>query len=178
LALAVRPQPSGLASEPGFRKAIDNAVGERNRQRHQLGRVAARVPKHEALVASPDILAGRGVGVHAHRDVLALLAQVNANGARIGADAHLVVDVANIANRIADDFLVVDIRVGRDFASDDRQARRDQRLTRHSAKRIDGEKGVEHAVRDLIGQLVRMPHADRFTGEQILSGCHERTPLG
>ena len=34
---------------------------------------------------------------------------------------------------------------------------------------ILGEQGVEHAVGDLVGQLVRMAHADRFAGEQILA---------
>ena len=37
---------------------------------------------------------------------------------------------------------------------------------------------VEHAVGNLVGQLVGMAHADRFAGEQELAGCHGSSPPG
>ena len=43
----------------GFGQAVEDAVGQRDRQRHQLGRVVAGVAEHQALVAGADVLARR-----------------------------------------------------------------------------------------------------------------------
>ena len=53
-------------------------------------------------------------------------------------------------------------------AADDDEPGVHQGLARHAAHRIDRQHGVEHAVGDLIGHLVRVPLRHRFGGEQEL----------
>ena len=59
LALAVGPQPVDFALLAGFGQPVEDAVRQRDRQRHQLGRVVAGVAEHQALVAGADVLALR-----------------------------------------------------------------------------------------------------------------------
>ena len=108
-------------------------VGQRDRQRHQLGRVVAGVAEHQALVAGADLLALRGVLVDAHGDVGALPVDREHHGAGVGADAHLVVGVADVADHLADDVGIVDHGLGGDFAGDDGDAGGDHRLAGHAA---------------------------------------------
>jgi hypothetical protein len=96
----------------------------------------------------------------------------------IGADAHRGFGVADVANYLADDFLHVDVSLGGDFARDHREAGCDHRFAGHAAHRVLGDQGVEHAVGDLVGQLVWVPHADRFAGKEVSAGCHVRAPEG
>ena len=83
----------------------------------------------------------------------------------VGADAHGGFGVADVADHFADDLLHIDVGFGRDLAGDDRQAGRDHRFARHAAHRVLGNEGVEHAVGNLVGQLIGMTHADRFACE-------------
>ena len=165
LALAVGPQPGDLALAAGLGQPVENLVGQLDRQRHQLGRVVAGVAEHQALVAGADLFAFGRVFVDAHGDVGALPVDREHDGTGVGADAHLVVGVAHLANDLADDVGIVDHGLGGDFAGDDGDARGDHRLARHAAVGVLGEQGVEDAVGDLVGQLVGMAHADRFAGE-------------
>ena len=43
--------------------------------------------------------------------------------------------------------------------------------------RVFGKQGVQHAVRNLVGQLIWMSHADGFTGEQVFSNGHGSVPF-
>ena len=129
--------------------------------------VVAGVAEHQALVAGADVLARGGVVVHAHGDVGRLFVDGDQHRAVVGADAHVGVGVADVADHFADDLLHVDRGLGRDLAGDDAQAGGDHRLAGDAAHRVLGEQGVEHAVGDLVGQLVGMAHADGFAGEQI-----------
>ena len=138
-------------------------------QRHQFGGFVAGVAEHQTLVAGTDVLARGFILVDAHGNVAALLAHGDEHRAGVGGDAHFVVGVADLADHVANHLLVVDRATGGDLTGDDGQARGHHRLARHAASRILREVGVEHAVGDLIGQLIRMAHADRLTGEQILA---------
>ena len=160
LALAVGPQPGDFAVLPRGGQPVENLVRKLDRQRHQFGRVVAGVAEHQALVAGADFLALRGVFVDAHGDIRALAVDRKHDRAGVGADAHLVVGVADVANRLADDFLIVDRGLGGDFAGHDGNARGDQRFAGHAAHGVLGEQGVENAVGNLIGQFVGMAHAD------------------
>ena len=90
------------------------------------------------------------------------------HGTGVGADAHVVVGVAHVANHLADDVGIMDHRLGGDFARHHRHARGHQRLAGHAAVGVLGEQGVKNAVGNLVGKLVRVSHADRFAGEQEL----------
>ena len=56
--------------------------------------------------------------------------------------------------------LEVDPGGGRDLAGDDRDAGLDQRFAGDARARVAGEQGVEHGVRDLVGDLVGMAFGD------------------
>ena len=162
--------------EAGFGQAIDDLVSERNRQRHQLFGVVAGVAEHQALVAGADFFALRGIGVDAHGDVGALFVEGDEHGAMVGADAHRRFGVADVVDHFADDLLHIDVGLGRDFAGDHGEAGGDHRFAGHAAHGVLSNESVEHAVGDLIGQLVWVAHADRFASKQMLAGCHVRAP--
>jgi hypothetical protein len=48
----------------------------------------------------------------------------------------------------------VDVRLRRDLAGDDDETGRDQRLAGHPSVDVVPEDGIEHRVRDLVGDLV------------------------
>ena len=177
LALRIGAEPIDLALLAGFREAVEDPVGEGDRERHHLRRLVAGVAEHQPLVAGADVLARRVVLVDAHRDVAALLADGNEHGAGVGGDPHLVVGIADGTDHVTDDLLVVDRALGGDLTGHDRQACRHERLAGNTAERIQSEVGVEDAVRDLVGQLVGVAHADRFAREQILAFGHGSSPL-
>ncbi len=77
----------------------------------------------------------------------------------------VVVDVADVADGGADDRLVIQLRAGRDLAGDDDQVGLHERLARHAAARVLREAGVQHAVGNEIGNLVRMPLAHGLGGK-------------
>jgi hypothetical protein len=104
--------------------------------------------------------------VDAPGDVGRLLVDRVEHRARISREAELGVGVADFANRLACDFLDVDVGVGGDLTRDHDQAGVDERLARHAAVGIVGEDRVEDAVGYLIGDLVRVSLRNRLGGEQ------------
>lgn len=145
---------------------------ERDRQRHQFGGVVAGIAKHQALVASADVLAGGVVLINTHSNIWALLTDGHKHAACVSSDAHLGFGVAGAADHIADHLLVVDRAAGGDFTGNHGKASGHERLAGDAAHRVLGKECVEHTVGNLVGQLVRMPHADRLAREQILASCH------
>ena len=167
LALGIGAEPVDFALLPGFGHAVDNPMRQRDRQRHQFRRVIARVPEHHPLVAGT-------FAVNPHRDVRALAVELDVDLASLGIEAKVVVCVTDGRDDVAGDLFIID-RGGRcDFAGQDAVVSRDQRFASDSALGVLGEQGVEDAVGDLISQLVRMAHADRFTSKEILAGGHDR----
>ena len=75
LRLAVGPQVRQLTRSADLGQAASHPMGEGDRQRHELGRLAAGEAEHHALVAGPELVVGRLVVadleglVDAHRDV-------------------------------------------------------------------------------------------------------------
>jgi hypothetical protein len=152
-------------------------VGERDRQRHQLGRLPRRVAEHHSLVAGAgdvELVVVGGVGarlervVHALRDVGGLLVDRVDHGAGVGREAEVGVRVADLANRLAGDLGDVDVGLGRDLAADDDEAGVDERLAGDTAVGVVADDRVEDAVGDLVGDLVGMPLGDRLGGEEVL----------
>ena len=73
--------------------------------------------------------------------------------------------VPDVDDRVARESRDVDVGVRRDLAGDDHEARRDQRLARDPPGRVVGEDGVEHGVRDLVGDLVGVTFRHRLGAE-------------
>ena len=97
------------------------AVREHDRRRHQLGRLVAGVAEHQALVAGAllgGLLALGLARVDALRDVGRLLRHQQVDEHLVGVEHVVVVDVADLADRLARDLLEVELGLGRDLAAD------------------------------------------------------------
>jgi hypothetical protein len=130
-------------------------VRERDRQRHQLRRLLGRVAEHHSLVPSArevELIAAivnvtRLVGlIDPLRDIRRLLIQSVEHGARVSGEAEIGVDVPDLPDRLADDLLHVERRLGRDLTGNHDEPGVDERLARHPAIRILVEYGIEHSV--------------------------------
>ena len=176
LGLAVGAQVRQIAPAL-LREALADAVGQRDRQRHELGRLVGGVAEHQALVAGAlqvvPVAGGAGAllvrGVDALRDVGALLVERHRDAAGLGVEAVLGARVADAADRRADDGRDVDVGGGRDLAGHHDLPGGDERLAGHAAERVVGQDRVEDPVRDLIGDLVGVSLGDGFRGEEVLS---------
>ena len=172
LRLAVRPQIRQHVGLAHRGEPLREPVREHDRQRHQLVGLVRRVAEHHPLVAGADLVERVLVAVlrlerrvDALRDVGRLLVERDDHAARVGVEAELRARVADLADALAHEARDVDVRLRRDLAGDDDEAGRDQRLAGDAAHRVVGEHGVEHGVRDLVGDLVRMALGDRLGRE-------------
>ncbi len=136
LGLAVRAQVRQLAGLADLGEAARHPVGQGDRQRHELRRVAAGEPEHHPLVAGPELERGGGVVAHLERridalgDVRRLLLDRDERAAGLVVEAVVGSRVADVADRVADDRLEVDVGVGRDLAEDEHESGRRRRLAR------------------------------------------------
>ena len=177
LGLAVGPQVRHHVAAPDLGQPVRQPVRERDRHRHQLGRLARRVAEHHPLVARAGhvervVVARVGARlvrlVDALRDVGRLLVDRGDDRARVAVEAVRGVVVADPADRVARDLRHVDVGLRRDLAGHHHEAGVDERLARHAAVRVVAQHGVEHAVRDLVGHLVGMALRHGLGGEEEL----------
>jgi hypothetical protein len=160
LRLAVRPQIVDRSRAPELGEAADQLVRQHDRQRHELGRLAIRIAEHQALIA-------RATGVDTLSDVARLLVNRRQHRAGISVVAVLASRVADVADDVTHDLLIVHRSGGRDLAGDDGQPRGDQRLACDPCERVLHEDGIEDAIRDLVGNLVGMPLGYGFGSEEM-----------
>jgi hypothetical protein len=85
----------------------------------------------------------------------------------VGVEDVVVVHVADLADRGADDFLEVDLRLGGKLAGDDHVVALDQGLAGDAGEAVLGEAGVEDGIRDAIGNLIGVALADGFGREDV-----------
>ena len=163
LRLAIRTEEGEPAVLSDLGELFGEPVGERDGQRHQLGRLAAGEADHHALVARPLELEGVGFArslallervVHAGRDVRRLLLQIDLDERVVGVKADLLVVVADGADGVPDRALDVEVGVGRDLADDHAEALGDRRLAADPSPGILRQHAVEHRVRDRVADLV------------------------
>jgi flagellar motor component MotA len=95
LRLGVGAQPGQAAVAAQHRLALDQAVRQVDRQRHQHRRLVAGVAEHQALVAGALVEVVVVGLVHALGDVRALLVVGHQHGAALVVDAVLGVVVAD-----------------------------------------------------------------------------------
>jgi hypothetical protein len=149
-------------------------VRKHDRERHQLRSLVGRIAEHEALVAGADAVERVVVaGLVAHveglidplRDVGRLLVERDDHAAGLGVEPVLGARVADRRDPLPDEARDVDVCLRRDLAGDDDEPGGDERLAGDPPVGVVGENGVEDGVRDLVGDLVRMPFGDRLGGE-------------
>jgi hypothetical protein len=99
-------------------------VREHDRQRHQLGRLAAGVAEHHALVPC-------SARVDAHGDVGGLLVDGGDHRAGLVIEPVRGVLVSDLLDRAASHVREVDVGRGRDLAGDEAESRRQHRLAGH-----------------------------------------------
>ena len=177
LRLAVRAEIRHQVGAAHLGEPMSELVRQRDRERHELLRLARGVAEHHPLVAGAGdvelVVVGR-VGarlvglVHSLRDVGRLLVDRGDHGAAVAVEPVAPAAVADLADRLARDLRDVHVHVGRDLAGDHDEPGVHERLARHATGRILGHHGIEDAVRDLVGHLVRMALRDRLGREQEL----------
>ena len=148
LALAVRTQPGQIPAPPRLGEPPGQGVGEHDRQRHQLRRLAAGEAEHQPLIAG-------AAGVDSLGDVRRLAADGAHHSAALGVESEPGLRVADVADRLAGDLREVHITGRRDLARQDDEPRRDQGLAGNTAHRILMQDVVENSVGDLVADLVR-----------------------
>ena len=115
LGLAVGAEVRQLAGLADLGQPARHAVGERDRQRHQLGRLAAGEAEHHPLVARAELERRRGVvadlerRVDALRDVRRLFLDRDQRAAGQVVEAVVGPRVPDVADGVADDRLEVDV---------------------------------------------------------------------
>jgi hypothetical protein len=172
LTLAVGAQPVDFTLLARFGQPLQNAMRHPDRQRHQFGSVVAGEAEHQALVPRADVFPGRVVGVDAHRDIGALFVDREEHRARVRTNTPFVIGVPDILDDVPGHLRVLDTGRSGDLARNQHESGRDKRFAGDATVGILSEDRVQHAVGDLVGQLVRMAHTDRFAGEQISACCH------
>jgi hypothetical protein len=174
LGLAIRTQVGELAGLADLGEPARHPVGEGDRQRHQLRRLAAGEAEHHALVSGAELgttptvvpdLEGR---VDALRDVGRLALHRDERAARLVVEAVLGLRVPDVPHGVADDGLEVDVRVCRDLAEDEDQAGRGRRLAGDPRIGVLADDRIEDRVRDLVAHLFGVALGDRLRREQVL----------
>jgi len=167
LGLAVRPEVGQGFVFPDIAQAADELVGQGDRQRHELLGFPAGVAEHQALVAGALIvLAGF---IDALGDVGRLFMNRRDDAARFIIESVFRLGVSDLLDGIAHDFLEIAVAEGGDFPGDEDESRRGQRLAGDAAPRILPQQVVQHGVRDLIANFIRVTFGHRLGSEKIFS---------
>ncbi len=148
---------------------------QRNRHGHQLGGFIACIAEHHPLVPCTGrvLLAGIGVAVlerivHAHCNIPRLL--VNAGQHRTGLAVKPVFRavIADLFDRLARDRRNIHITFGRNFTHNHHHAGGHCGFAGDTRPGIICNDRIEHRVRNLVADFVRMSLGDRLGCKQIL----------
>ncbi|MNO81150.1 hypothetical protein D3C76_723800 [compost metagenome] len=164
LRLGVRAQPRQQTRFTGFGLALHQLVREGDRRWHQHFGFVAGVAEHQALVAGALIF--RLGTVDTLVDVRGLLADDVHHAAGRAVEADVGAGVADVGDHVTNDLLQVNPGRSGDFAGDDGHARFHQSLARHTGELVFSNDGVQHRIRNLVGDFVRMPFRHGLGGEK------------
>jgi len=103
-------------------------------------------------------------------DVGGLAVDGGDDGAGVAVEALEGIVIADLADRLADQGLEVDVGLGGDLTGDDDEAGAGEGLAGDAALGVFGEAGVEDGVGDLVGDLVGMTFGHGLTGEEETIG--------
>ena len=132
---------------------LSETMREVNRQRHQFGRLVARITEHHALVAGTlrieFVLAALATAqlfalVDTHRDIARLFVDADDYAAGVAVEAICSVVVADFFDGVAGQLGNVDVRRCGDLACHHAQAGGEQGLTSDTTVRVFSEDGVEY----------------------------------
>jgi hypothetical protein len=79
----------------------------------------------------------------------------------------VAINVSNLANRLPDDRIVVEMRFCGDFASDNHNVALHKGLTGHSAELVLRQAGVQDGIGNGVANLVRMAFTHGFGRENV-----------
>ena len=166
----------------GLGEALEDLVRVEDRRRHELGRLAAGIAEHDALVAGALILVVGGIdalgdvgrlGVQQHVDLGILPVE----------PVLLVADGLDGEPGAVDEVVAGDLGRAAGLAGDHHAVGGGQRLGGDAQlARIPAmfravlEEGVDHLVGDAVAHLVRVAFGNGFAGEQIGLARHASAP--
>ena len=101
-------------------------------------------------------------------DVGRLLVHRDDDRAASGVKAQFRVVISDAFDRLAGNRLVVEFRLGRNFAGDDDETRVHERFACDTTFLVRGEGGIEDGVRNLVGDLVRVTFGNGFRSKEIV----------
>ena len=171
LALGVRPQPFDRPGLANAGQLAPKLVREHDRRGHQFRRLVRRVAEHQTLVARPllgRLLAFRGLGIHALRDVGALRGDGVQDQHPVRVKDIVVMRVTDLADRLAGNRIEVRLRLGRDFTAHHDQVALGVGLAGHAAARVLRQAGVQHRIGNGIAHFVRVALADGLGRKDVV----------
>ncbi len=145
LGLGIRAQPWAGAIATSVRHGLVQLVGEKVRQRVELGGLVSGISEHETLVTGTKLL----------KSLFVVETLGNIGGLLLNADEHtagLVVEalvgrvVADFLDGITDNLLVVDRGLGGDFTKDHDHTRLGCRLAGDLGEGVLPEAGIEDGI--------------------------------
>lgn len=178
LRLAVGAQVGDGAVLADVGETAGEPVRHVDRERHQLGRLVAGVPEHQALVARAllvelVVLDGRRTqhpllvrGVDALGDVRGLRSDGHRDAAGGAVEALLGGVVADLQDLVAHEVGDVGVGLGRDLTRDVHQTSGDQGLDGDARGGVLAQERVENRVADLVSDLVGVTLGDGLRGEE------------
>ena len=132
LTLGIGPQPAQRAALANLRLAFDQTVGIGNREGHQDIGFVAGITEHQALVTGSLISIQALALVHALGDIDRLFVQGDHHRAARVVKAHLRGVVSNVLDGVPHGLCQINLRVARDFSSDDGEPGVDHRFAGNS----------------------------------------------
>ena len=142
-------------------------------RRHEIRRFVAGVAKHQALVALPLIRISSGNGRRPGQYPAIVCRTPPAPSSRCSR-CRIGVVVSNAPDRIPRNLNIIDVCRGGDFASKQHQPGIAQGFG-GNPRLGSCEDGVEDGIRNLVGNLVRVPFRDRFGCKQKVVFCHSNS---
>ena len=163
LALRVGAQPLGRTVLAEAGQLTAKAVRVHDRCGHQLRSFIAGVAEHQSLVTGTllgGLLPLGLLGIDALRDVRALGGDDVVDEDAVGMEHIIVVHVADLADRLPDDLVVIKLGLGRDLAADHHDVALGVGLAGDAAHRILRQTGVKDGVGNGVANFVGMAFAD------------------
>ena len=141
---------------------------------HQFLGFIAGVAEHHALVARADVVALAAAAlfqrvVDAHGDIGRLLIQHDLHRAGARVKTARAVLIADARDGIADNLVVIHLRLGGDFAHHQHHAGGGDGFARHARHGILRKMRVQNRVRNLVADLIGMTLRNRFRSKESRS---------